>query len=151
MKESIFRKESLEKINSPGQMNRYIRVAEPGMWIALASIALLLLGVLIWGIFGSIETTVPACAAAEETGAVCYIDAKDAGGIEADMEVRANGMRGKIISVSGESMAVPASAADYLDAAACVSALTDLELPAGGVFEAEIVLERIAPISFVLQ
>ena len=50
---SIFRKKSLEKISSPEQMDEYIRVITPSVWIALIALAVLLAGFLIWSIFGT--------------------------------------------------------------------------------------------------
>ena len=83
MKESIFRKESLEKINSPGQLNRYIRVADSGTWLILAAILVLLLGAVIWGVFGAVETTAPATVVCAEDGCVCWVDA--ASGVQPGM------------------------------------------------------------------
>lgn len=56
MNDDIFRKKSLERINSPEKLNEYIRVTNPGMWMLLTGIIVLLIGVIIWGYVGSIET-----------------------------------------------------------------------------------------------
>ena len=53
---SIFREKSLKKVSSPEQMDEYIRVTTPSVWIALIALALLLAGFLIWSIFGTMET-----------------------------------------------------------------------------------------------
>ena len=52
---SVFREKSLEKINSPDQMDDYIRVTTPSVWIALLALVVLLVGILAWSIFGSVE------------------------------------------------------------------------------------------------
>ena len=52
---SIFREKSLKKVSSPEQMNEYIRVITPSVWIALIALAVLLAGFLIWSIFGTME------------------------------------------------------------------------------------------------
>ena len=60
MNEEIFRKKSLDKVKSPESLDDYIRVANPGVWLLLISIIVLLAGACIWGFFGHIDSTVPA-------------------------------------------------------------------------------------------
>ena len=38
MSDQIFRKKSLDRISSPEQLNDYIRVANPGIWMILAAV-----------------------------------------------------------------------------------------------------------------
>ena len=59
MEQSVFRKESLERVNSPEQLNEYIRVPGPSVWLVVGALALLLLGVSIWGVFGAPELRQP--------------------------------------------------------------------------------------------
>jgi len=54
MNESIFRKDSLDKVSSPEKLDDYIRVTTPSVWITLIAIVLLLTGALVWGIFGEV-------------------------------------------------------------------------------------------------
>ena len=64
MSEPIFRQKSIERITSPDQMQDYIRVSNPRVWMILLAVIVLLIGVCVWGIFGTLDTTV-------ETGGVC--------------------------------------------------------------------------------
>ena len=41
MSDQIFRKKSLDRISSPEQLNDYIRVANPGIWMILAAVIIL--------------------------------------------------------------------------------------------------------------
>lgn len=59
MKKQLFRKISLDRVNSPEQLNDYIHVTRPSVWLILGAVTLLLLGVVIWGIFGSIDGAAP--------------------------------------------------------------------------------------------
>lgn len=43
----------------PEQLNDYIHVTRPSVWLILGAVTLLLLGVVIWGIFGSIDGAAP--------------------------------------------------------------------------------------------
>ena len=52
---NLFRKKSLERISSPEQMDDYIRVTTPSVWIVLAALAVLLVGILAWSVFGTME------------------------------------------------------------------------------------------------
>jgi hypothetical protein len=49
-KNSIFRKKSMERISSPEEMDDYMKVTGPSMWLVTGAILLLLLAAVIWGI-----------------------------------------------------------------------------------------------------
>jgi hypothetical protein len=51
----LFRKKSLERINSPEELSDYIRVTTPSVWLVLLATAILLAGMLAWSILGTVE------------------------------------------------------------------------------------------------
>ena len=55
-KNSIFREKSIEQVTSPESLNDYIRVTTPPVWLVLAAMLILLAGILIWCVFGTVET-----------------------------------------------------------------------------------------------
>lgn len=114
MNTSIFRKTSIDRVSSPEQMDDYIRVSNPGVWMVLAACIILLAGVCVWGVFGHLDTTVEGKAVVEEGVMTVYIQ-KDADG--------------QWVAEGGPTQ-------------------TDL---ADGVYEAEIVTESIAPMTFILN
>ena len=57
MNNSVFRKKSLERISSPEQINDYIRVITPGMWILLIVIVLLIVAGIAWGLCVTLTVT----------------------------------------------------------------------------------------------
>ena len=63
----------MEKITSPENLNDYIRVASPGVWMTLCAVILILIGVCCWGVFGRLDTTVRTAAVPDGTRTVCYI------------------------------------------------------------------------------
>ena len=71
--ETIFRDKSIERISSPDQLNDYIRLSNPGVWFILASILVILAGACIFGIFGHIDSTVPAVGIARDGRMVCLV------------------------------------------------------------------------------
>ncbi|MBD2385851.1 NHLP bacteriocin system secretion protein [Cylindrospermum sp. FACHB-282] len=57
-KDSIFRKESLERLSSPERLDQLMQVVSPKDWIPLAALGGLVVIGLIWSIFGRIPITV---------------------------------------------------------------------------------------------
>lgn len=57
-KESLFRKESLERLSSPERLDQLMQVVSPKDWIPLATLGGLVAIALIWSIFGRIPITV---------------------------------------------------------------------------------------------
>ena len=51
---SIFRQKSIDRVSSPEKLDDYVRVTTPSVWITLIAIVLLLIGAVIWGIFGEV-------------------------------------------------------------------------------------------------
>ncbi|MBQ7581241.1 MAG: NHLP bacteriocin system secretion protein, partial [Lachnospiraceae bacterium] len=54
-KRPLFREKSMEKIESPEQLNTYIKVSNAGVWMMMAAIIVFLVGALVWGILGRID------------------------------------------------------------------------------------------------
>ena len=50
----IFRQKSIKRVSSPKQLNDYIRVTTPSVWIVLAALAVLLAGMLAWSVLGRV-------------------------------------------------------------------------------------------------
>lgn len=51
---SLFREKSMDKIQSPEQLNTYIKVSNAGVWMVMAAMVIFLAGALIWGFLGRI-------------------------------------------------------------------------------------------------
>ena len=75
--QQIFRKKSLDRLNTPDDLADYLRVTGPGVWFALGSIILLLAGLLVWGIFGQIITSVSVPAIVDQHVLYCYVPEKN--------------------------------------------------------------------------
>jgi hypothetical protein len=50
MKKELFRKEAVEKITSPGDLNTYVKVLNPRIWLLLAGIAIAITGLIIFAL-----------------------------------------------------------------------------------------------------
>ena len=56
MGDQIFRKKAMDRLASPEQLNDYLRVTSPSVWIVLGAIILLLIGSIIWASTTGIES-----------------------------------------------------------------------------------------------
>ena len=158
MDNQIFRKKSLDKVSSPEQLNDYIRVSNPGVWLVLAAVIVLLIGVCVWGIFGRLETTVGSAAVVKDGEMTLYVKEEYLGKITEGMTVRVKENEYLIASVETKPQTIPEGFDEYMlhlsgmhvgEWVFGVSAMqTDL---ADGVYEAEIVIESIAPMSFIFD
>ena len=133
-KKQIFRQKSLDRISSPEQLTDYLHVTNVGVWVLLSVIILLLAAFFAWASIGKLETTAAAKAAVMDgTAQITVIDnAKVVSG----MTVRAGGAEFKISEVDVDEMGLPMAYAPV-----------DL---ANGSYDAEVVVESVSPISFLL-
>ena len=72
-KQDIFRTKSIERIEAPESMNDYLQGTSPGVWLVLITIVIFLIGACIWGIFGSIESTVNVAVVSTDTETICLV------------------------------------------------------------------------------
>lgn len=56
----LYRKSALEKISSPEQLDKALKVTSPMGWLALIAITIVVLVTIIWSIFGTIPETITA-------------------------------------------------------------------------------------------
>ena len=91
MNDKIFRKKSIDRMSSPEQLNDYIKVTNPGVWMALAAIVILLIGVCVWGVFGKLETKLTVAAESLDGRTVLYVKESDVEDIKESMSVSIGG------------------------------------------------------------
>ncbi len=157
MNEQIFRKKSMEQVTSPEQLNEYIRVSSPGMWMVLLAVIVLLAGVCVWGIVGHLETTLQTVAIGENGQMTVYIREEDIALVKQGMTVRAGDTEYTIAEVSVH----PQTAGDGFDEYALhvggiqrgewLYAATLSGPYKEGIHGAQITIESISPMSFVIN
>lgn len=157
MNDKIFRKKSVEKMSSPEQLNDYIKVTNPGVWIVLSAIVVLLIGVCVWGVFGKLETKISVACESHGGEAVLYIKEKDISSVKKDMTVSINGNSFAITSVSAEPVSVTEEIGEYARRTGNLSlgewvytVKIDKVLPEG-VYSATIVVDSVSPLHFVFN
>ena len=74
MEDSLFRKESMERISSPEQLDDYLHVTSPSVWMIMTAIILLLVGLLVWGSMAQIDSFAVGTAQVKDGNMVVYFD-----------------------------------------------------------------------------
>ena len=74
---SIFNKRATEKLRSPDDLDKYVRVTNPSIWAVLGASVAILIGLLAWGIFGSVTTSVSCLGVVYEDEAMCFLSTED--------------------------------------------------------------------------
>ena len=149
MDNKVFREKSLERIKSPDDMRDYLHISSPRLWMVLAAILAFLIGFVVYASSTRIENTVSGQAEAytfselEEPVTVIVmalpIEMKDV--VAVGMEFRIGAQKASVVAVSTDSDSTVVSA--KLDDPSIL--LKD------GTYDAEIVLERISPLSFLMN
>ncbi len=68
---TIFRKKSLDRVTSPEQLNDYIKVTTPSVWMILLATMVLIVGTLFWSVFGKIQVNTDA--GVKEIAPISYV------------------------------------------------------------------------------
>ena len=161
-KVKLFREKSLEAIESPESLNDYLRVTSVGVWLVLAVVIALLVGGILWSIFGRINTTKVLAVVSHDSETVCYVpyDTLNAvmnGGtltigeqnyaLSADAEVSTN-----IITEETNPYIRVAGSLQVGDVVVAVPLVIPegAELP-DGVYTGTVITESLQPISLLLQ
>ena len=133
-KKSIFRQQSLDRISSPEQLNDYLHVTNVGVWALLTVVILLLVAFFSWASIGRLDTIASAKAAVRDgTAQITVLEYAE---INAGMTVRMGDAEFRISDVGQDETGFTVATAP-------------VNLPDGN-YDAEIVVETLSPISFLL-
>lgn len=144
-------------MSSPEQLNDYIKVTNPGVWMALAAIILLLLGICVWGIFGKLETTINVVAVSENGQTVCYVKEEKISSVKNEMSVYIGEESYRIKSIGTQPVSVSENMSEY---ARHVGDLREGEWVyvviidgniADGTYKAQVVIDSVSPLYFVFN
>ncbi len=158
MSKPLFRQKSMEKITSPEQMNDYIRVSNPGIWMVLAAVIVLLAGVCVWGVFGRLDTSLQTGGVCQNGRLIVYISEKDFSDISEKAIISVNGNEYALSDIANSPIQLDDSADSYLLHLSGLSkgdwayALeVDSSGLADGTYTVSVITERIKPLDFVLN
>lgn len=159
---SIFSQAATDRLRSPDDLDKYVRVTNPSVWAILVACIALVAGLLAWGVFGSVTTSISTTGAAVDGKPLCFLSAQEVAKVN----------EGDIANVDGSGMTVShvatvplsrAEVADVLKSDYLVSALAhedwvyevDFSGDASGLADkvpvsVNITVQRTAPIMLVL-
>ena len=143
MESQVFRQKSVERISSPEQLQDYMRVTTPGVWMVLLAVILLLAGLIVSSAIVNVESKIVEQAVVEEDGVMLEIKLPLAQKslVSPGMPVRVADREAKVDMVfqAEDEVAVIASLPE------------DGEKLAPGTYDVEIVTEVVKPISFLFS
>ncbi len=100
MKPDLFRKESIQRISSPEQLDDYIHVSNPSIWIVITALLVLIAGSIVWMVTSTLETNVSTYAVKEKDGVfTAYISPDKVAAITPGTKVTLGGGAGSIKGV----------------------------------------------------
>ncbi len=150
---SIFRQKSIERIESPEKLNDYLRVTSPAVWVVLAAIIVLLVGVFVWAALGHIDSTVKAAVVSDKGGTVCLVPDS---ALEGVVEYRTVTVDGETLELNpsvldpqvvSEDMDVYVLMAGSLHYGDVVYPINVTEQLTDGIYSGEVLVEKVSPLS----
>ena len=157
MDKQLFRKSSIERVSSPEQLNDYIKVSNPGVWMIMAAIIALLIGFCVWGVFGQLETKIATAGMCENGVFTCFVNEDEAAKINLGMTLNVDGNELSVSGISSKPISVNAEMDEYLlhlgnfSEGDWLYEITAIGALADGVYKADIVTESVSPVSFILN
>lgn len=152
----LFRKETLDRVGSPEQLDEYIRVSNPSVWLVLVLIVLLLVAGVIWACVGQMTESLSTTLVVQENQAVCYVAEGEVGQLEPGQQVTAGDATGTVVAVEQPPVS-PDSIATHYDeyTAHRINAMewscpvrVSIDLP-DGLYAAHVTTGKFAPISLI--
>ena len=131
---TLFRQKTLDRISSPEKLTDYLRVTNPGIWIFLAAVIVLLAGIFVWSMVGTLETTAQAWVITENH--VAQFIPAGAETLAVGMPLRVAGQEALILTTDTDAYGRPYGTAE-------------LNLP-DGAYDGVVVTEAVHPIQFLL-
>ena len=157
-KVKLFREKSLEAVESPESLNDYLRVTSPGVWLVMAAVITLLIGAILWGVFGHIRTTAQVAVVIGNEQSICYVPYSEAADVMAQGTVMLEGKAYpldtdaeceiQLISEDASLRLLRAGGLSAGDLVILVPVDTDL---AEDIYSGTVVTEDLRPISLLLQ
>lgn len=156
----LFREKTMEKVTSPEQLNDYIRVTSPGVYLTLGAVLVFLVCLCVWSAVGMLDITVETKGLADGSVIYCYLDEEDVQYVQEGMAVRTEAGEGTVKRVSeipddygtmaqrlgGESIV---HALHIQDGAWGYLVEVSQERPSEGLTEVSIVTDRVSPLSYM--
>lgn len=156
-KNSIFRKDALDKVTSPEELDRYLTVTRPGVWFVLIALIVLLAGFFVWAALGHLSTTANVAVISQEGQTICLVREDLAKDVLKNGSVKISGKEYKLSDVGYSPQIISESTDANIRLAGSLS-INDIIVPLSvdgklesGVYTGEVVIDTVKPISFILN
>ena len=103
---------NLHRISSPEQLNDYLKVTSPKVWVLIAAIGLLIVGLLLWSGFTTVESYATGTARASGWElTVTFDDATKAQKVLPGMEMEVGDVKVEVLAVGTNEQGEPVASA----------------------------------------
>ena len=73
-KVDFFSKKAVGRLQNPDDLDNYLRIPTPGIWISIIACVAIFLGISAWAVFGSVADRLTLKGAVGMDGIVCFVD-----------------------------------------------------------------------------
>lgn len=143
MENQVFRQKSVERISSPEQLQDYMRVTTPGIWMVLAAVILLLAGLILSSALVNVESKITEQGTVTEDGTILDI--------MLPLSQKSLVAPGMLVRVAGREVKIDMvfQAENEVEVIAMLPEEGTKLAP--GIYDVEIVTETVRPISFLFS
>lgn len=161
MKKQLYREKSMDRVSSPEQLDGYIQVVNPGIWLVIGAILVFLVSVVLWSVIGTLDVTIQIKGYSDGTSVYCFLDEAEIEAVRAGMDAYIGNEHGKVdfaaeipetyedmaefLGGEGMAHALSASSGDWRYRVV----LTGIKAKEG-VCDVTIVTDRMNPISYLI-
>ena len=138
MEKQIFRKKSLDKLKSPESLDECIKVTNPGVWLILAAVILLLIGACVWGAFGHIDSITPVSVHVADGALTGTVAQENIVSVKTGMTVHFEEYEATVESIEKQD-------------GGYILTLSAKETVPDGVYDGNIVIQSFKPFSFIFN
>ncbi len=144
-----------EEINNSKQLGDYITVASPGSWMIFVTALVLLLGIIIWSIFGEVESRIGTVIIADSKGIRCFVKAEDIDEINIGQKVSYSDGELIVSEINDEPIIVDEQLSEYVRWLGDITPGEYIYIVylkgavKSGIYDADITVKTMTPISLI--
>ncbi len=86
---------------SPDDLERYVKITNPSVWLVLGACAALLIGALVWGFFGSVSVRVQTVGTYRDGQTFCFLTTEDYSKVHTGDSAMVDEIEMKVSEVAG--------------------------------------------------
>ena len=155
MDSKLFREKSIEQITAPEQLKDIIKVVNPGIWMILGAIVILLAGFCVWIGFGEFTAYFDCRGFVQDNILTLYISGDDYSALADDYELQIDDEDVSFVQNDIERFSSPSELSDYeqnitdFEENETVYALKGVCSLKDGVYDVTVIINRVSAISLL--